>query len=94
MNKTLPEHHCIPVFFDPRQSTNAQSFSPSASSKPMAVINDWTEHDLPVRLMPVRPVTRDDLCMAHSSPHVDAILSLQRDNGFGTSSQAVVESLY
>lgn len=39
------------------------------------------------------PLTREDFLLAHSPEYVDGILNLTRENGFGSLSQSVVDSL-
>jgi acetoin utilization deacetylase AcuC-like enzyme len=82
----------IPVFYDSRMTAPAASFSPSAS-KPAAVVDDWQRHNLPIEIMPVYPADREQLAMAHDAQHVEDILELRKDDGFGGRSLAVAQSL-
>jgi acetoin utilization deacetylase AcuC-like enzyme len=82
----------IPVFYDSRMTAPSASFSPSAS-KPAAVMDDWQRHGLPIEQMPVTPVTPEQLALAHAAQHVEDILALRKNDGFGGRSLAVVQSL-
>lgn len=82
----------ITVFYTPRMVADSQSYSPSAR-KPEQVVQSWLQLGLPLRLVEPEPVTRDQLCLAHSDVYVDGVLSTQKPNGFGNRSAQVAESL-
>ena len=88
-NQTMQE---IPVFYDERQVATLESFSPSAG-KPSLLIQSWVDQALPITLMPVTPVSREQLSLAHDRGYVDAVLELRKNNGFGERSQGVADSL-
>jgi acetoin utilization deacetylase AcuC-like enzyme len=46
-----------------------------------------------IEIVEPEPVSVDDIKRCHESNFVDDVLSLKRDNGFGTRSQSVVDSL-
>lgn len=80
------------VFYDERQSVeNNPSISPSAR-KPAAVVKSWQEI-VSVELMPVTPVTAEDLCLIHEREYVEGVLSCQLENGFGNKLQTIADSL-
>jgi acetoin utilization deacetylase AcuC-like enzyme len=87
-----PKAQKIPVFYDDRQVANPESFSPSAQ-KPSLLIRSWVDQALPITLMPVTPVSREQLALAHDRSYVDAVLELRKKNGFGESSKGVADSL-
>jgi acetoin utilization deacetylase AcuC-like enzyme len=80
------------VFSDRMVAPSEDSFSPSAA-KPAQVVADWRTCGLPLRVVEPKPVTADQLALAHSRNFVEAVLSLQTANGFGTVSQKVADSL-
>jgi acetoin utilization deacetylase AcuC-like enzyme len=81
------------VFYDPRQHTEAnESFSPSAG-KPAKVVARWQRSKIPVRLMPVEPVTPEQLALAHSREYVDGVLAGRLPNGFGNTLKEVAATL-
>ena len=82
----------IPVFFSAKMVAPDQGLSPSAH-KPSAVVQDWIEHRFPLRVTEPRPVTREQLELAHSMKFVNEVLSLRRENGFGNRSSAVASTL-
>jgi hypothetical protein len=83
----------LPVFYDPRQHTEAnESFSPSAG-KPAKVVARWQRSKIPVRLMPVEPVTPEQLALAHSREYVDGVLAGRVPNGFGNTLKEVATTL-
>jgi len=82
------------VFYDQRQSVvNQSSFSPSAG-KPALVVEEWQRRGFSFELAPVTPVTREDLYLVHDKKHVDDVLDLKKENGFGSKSYEVAQSLY
>lgn len=70
------------VFYVPAQTAEAnESFSPSAS-KPARVVESWQRLRIPLELVAFEPASRDTLALAHDRAYVDAVLDLQRPNGF------------
>lgn len=82
----------IPVFYDEQQVAHPESFSPSAG-KPSILVQSWQASALPIILMPVTPVSRGQLALAHDQNFIDAVLELRKNNGFGERSQGVANSL-
>jgi acetoin utilization deacetylase AcuC-like enzyme len=87
-----PSTQKIPVFYDERQVANPESFSPSAQ-KPSLLIQSWLDQAFPIALMPITPVSREQLALAHDRSYVDAVLELRKKNGFGECSKGVADSL-
>ncbi len=46
-----------------------------------------------VEFVEPQPLTIDDIKLCHSATYVDGVMSLQEENGFGSKSQAVADSL-
>jgi len=65
-------------------------FSPSGE-KPAAVYADWFEQQL-IEPMAFEPVSRDDLCLAHSRAYVEGVFSGTTNNGHGNRNLDVAES--
>jgi acetoin utilization deacetylase AcuC-like enzyme len=83
----------LPVFYDPRQHTDANvSMSPSAG-KPAQVMESWGRTGIPIEVMPVTPTTRENLRLAHEIAYVDAVLDLKQRNGFGNKLAEVAATL-
>jgi acetoin utilization deacetylase AcuC-like enzyme len=83
----------IPVFFsDDMVVAEANSYSPSAG-KPALVVRDWRDHQFPIDIKAVTPVTREQLALAHDRAFVDGILDSTRKNGFGNTLASVARSL-
>lgn len=83
----------LPVFYDPRQHTDANaSFSPSAG-KPARVVERWQRLAAPLQLMAVEPATPELLALAHSREYVDGVLAGRLANGFGNRSPEVAATL-
>lgn len=83
----------IPVFYDPRMvAEGASDYSPSAG-KPREVVASWQQRGFPLQLMPVAPVTPDQLALAHDADYVLDILACRRDNGFHNRLPQVAKSL-
>ena len=88
--------HKIPVFYRPEQSCDrANSYSPSAG-KPALVMQDWLKHpEISPRISVEHfsPAGNELLYLAHDADYVDRVMSGKEDNGFGTRSPAIAESL-
>jgi acetoin utilization deacetylase AcuC-like enzyme len=69
-----------------------QVTSPSAS-KPRQVLESWQAQGYPIRVLEPRPVTLDDLALAHDRRYVEDVLALRAPNGFGNRSPSVARSL-
>lgn len=83
----------LPVFYDPRQHTDANvSTSPSAG-KPAQVMQSWSRSGVPIAVMPVTPVTREQLALAHDRGYVDGVLDGRHNNGFRNKSPEVAATL-
>lgn len=80
------------VFYDERQNVEHNpGISPSAG-KPAKAVKSWQEKFF-VELMPVVPVTPQDLAMVHDPKYVDDILNCRINNGFENKSPTVAASL-
>lgn len=84
----------IPIYYRPEMVAHIGSYSPSAA-KPKIVMDHWLQHGVikPEQVQTFDPASRADFGLAHDLEFVDAILSRQRENGFGNHSQAVANSL-
>ena len=82
----------IPVFYSPEQVAEPQGASPSAS-KPRQVVERWQARGFTIEVLVPRPVTADDLALAHDWRYVDDVLALRAPNGFGNRSASVARSL-
>jgi acetoin utilization deacetylase AcuC-like enzyme len=83
----------IPVFFDPRQHTDAnESFSPSAG-KPAKVVESWKDLQIPLRFHAVEPASPELIALAHSREYVDGVLAARVANGFGNTLPEVAGTL-
>jgi len=80
------------VFYDDRQTVESNiSISPSAG-KPAKAVKEWQKL-VNVELMPVTPVTIEDLCLVHDENFVKGVLSCEIANGFDNHSQEIADSL-
>jgi acetoin utilization deacetylase AcuC-like enzyme len=83
----------IKVFYDDRQTAEGcESFSPSAG-KPVKVVESWKALDLPIEITSFRPLTAEEIAVAHDRNYVDGVLNCTRSNGFGNTSENVAKSL-
>lgn len=82
------------VFYNDNQSVNSsQGFSPSAS-KPKQLVEHWKKIGLPVNIVSdFKPLTAEQIGIAHSQNYVDEVLSGKKVNGFGNRSKEVAKSL-
>ena len=59
------------------------------------MVSDWLERGIisDGDIMPVQPLTVDELCMAHDREYVESVLACKCQNGFGNFDQEVAASL-
>ncbi len=72
----------IPVFFTPKMTANAESFSPSAA-KPALAVESWSELNIPIKIIAPTAVTAEELSLAHDADYVEGVLNCTKSNGFG-----------
>jgi acetoin utilization deacetylase AcuC-like enzyme len=82
----------LPVFYTPRMVADSGSFSPSAS-KPAQVVESWRALGIPLEVLLPKPVSAEQLCLAHDKEFVHGVLAGRIPNGFGNHSTAVAASL-
>jgi acetoin utilization deacetylase AcuC-like enzyme len=82
----------LKVFYTPAMVADSQSFSPSAA-KPKAVVESWRTLGIPIEIIEPKPVTEEQLSLAHDHGYVRSVLACRRDNGFGNRSKEVAASL-
>lgn len=80
------------VFYDQRQSVAYNdSFSPSAG-KPEKALAAW-QAIVPVEIMPVTPVTAEELQLVHDKQYVEDVLACKINNGFNNKLKTIADSL-
>ena len=84
----------IRVFYSDSQSVDDRTlFSPSVR-KPRLVMVDWyNKQAFPVEVLNFNPVTAKDLHRVHDKRYVNDVLKTKRQNGFGSRSKAIAQSL-
>ncbi len=81
------------TYYNPNQTARENdSFSPSAQ-KPAAVVDALETEPLVEVVSEWRPLSVDEIALAHDRAHVEAILRGEKPNGFGNTLQAVAETL-
>jgi acetoin utilization deacetylase AcuC-like enzyme len=91
-SRSLSTLTAIPVAYDPRMLAPPKRISPS-SAKPAPVVASWRRLGVPLLDVPVTPVTREELALAHEPRFVDDVLACRHANGFGDYDPAVAASL-
>ena len=82
----------VPIFYDPRQSVSGvESFSPSAN-KPVRVVEAVQNVYDEANVMPVVPIEREQLMIAHKREYVDGVFAGRIPNGFENVDPRVPES--
>lgn len=80
------------VFYDDCQTVaNNDSISPSAG-KPALAVKSW-QKKVPVEIMPITPVTAEQLSLVHDPVYVSGILNCEIENGFENKSKEIADSL-
>lgn len=84
----------LAVFYNPSQTVrDNNSFSPSAG-KPEHVVRLFSKNPTVRVVEDWKPLTRDEIYVAHDPDFVDSILDLERSNGFGNKLPSVADSLH
>lgn len=85
----------MPVYFRPEMVAPSMHRISRSSEKPRLLVDRLTSLGAPIDLIDdFASATREDFLLAHSPAHVDAILTLQADNGFSNRSPEIRDSLY
>ena len=88
-----PKGYTVKVFYDEHQSVGFNdSFSPSAS-KPAKVVKSWQQLGIPMELRSFKPLTVDEMSLAHNRDYVEGVLSCRYPNGFGNTNPEVASAL-
>lgn len=82
----------VPVYYCHRMVADVASYSPSAG-KPREVMDSWRKLEVPLSILEPLPVTLSQFGLVHDRNYVECVLACRSDNGFGSRSQAVAESL-
>lgn len=81
------------VFYDKKQNVDENvGYSPSAK-KSKLVMQAWKQLGYPITLKKVRPLSVDEIAVAHDKNYVRGILSGKLKNGFDNKSLVVAKSL-
>ncbi|MBK9757148.1 MAG: hypothetical protein IPO88_27355 [Nannocystis sp.] len=83
----------LPIYYDPRQHTDANISSSPSAGKPAQVMARWERSHIPISRMPVTPATPEQFALAHDRGFVDGILACTHANGFGNRSREVAATL-
>ena len=84
----------MPIYYNPKQNvSDNKSFVPW-DEKPRQVVEAFLASGLPVELLSEwAPLTVDEICVSHDRRHVERVLSLEENNGFGNALPSIAESL-
>jgi acetoin utilization deacetylase AcuC-like enzyme len=87
------------VVYDPRQSVagvparlTPGGLSPSAA-KPALVVEAWKNAGIPLEFISPRPLTVEELALAHERAYIEGVLAGTRNNGFGNTMPQVAVTL-
>lgn len=81
------------VFYNKSQQVNQQQADSPSAGKPKLVLDSWRKLGVKIDRQKVRPLTVDELCLAHDRSHVQGILAGRVKNGFGNTSRDIAKSL-
>lgn len=85
----------MPVYFRPEMVAPSLHRISRSSEKPRLLMERLESLGAPIeRIDDFAGATREDFLLAHSAEYVDAILTLQADNGFSNRSPEIRDSLY
>ena len=83
----------IPVYFSEAMKADIGKHASPSSLKPGILAEALKVSDLPIIFCEPKPLSVDDISLAHSREYVEAVLSGKKRNGFGNYSEAVRLSL-
>jgi len=81
------------VFYNKQQTVESIVGDSPSARKPKLVLQSWKKLGYPIEIMKVRPLTVDELCLAHDPAYVRGILRGTIKNGFDNKSKEVAKSL-
>lgn len=81
------------VFYNKQQIVQAFIRESPSAGKPKLVVQSWKKLGYPIEMMKVRPLSVDELSLAHDPSYVRGILNGRIKNGFGNKSEEVAKSL-
>ncbi len=81
------------VFYNKQQTAKSLSIDSPSAGKPKLVLQSWKKLGYHVEMMKVRPLTVDELCLAHDPSYVQGILKGRIKNGFDNKSKEIANSL-
>lgn len=81
------------IFYNKQQTVKSFSNDSLSVEKPKLVLQSWKKLGYPIEIMKVRPLTIDELCLAHDPSYVRGILNGRIDNGFDNKSKEIAKSL-
>lgn len=84
---------CVPIFYNPKQSTPTSSMSPS-SDKPRQAVHRWTlAHGDRTPIVESGAASPDTIALAHLPSYVNDVLECATPNGFGNTDPNVAAAL-
>ncbi|OJJ15383.1 histone deacetylase [marine bacterium AO1-C] len=81
------------VFYNKQQVVESIVVDSPSARKPKLVLQSWKKLGYPMEIMKVRPLTVDELCLAHDPAYVRGILRGNIKNGFDNKSKEIAKSL-
>lgn len=81
------------VFYNKQQTVESIIKDSPSARKPKLVLESWKKLGYPIEMMKVRPLTIDELCLAHDPAYVRGILNGNIKNGFDNKNKAIAKSL-
>lgn len=81
------------IFYNKQQTAKSLVRDSPSAEKPKLVLQSWKKLNYPIEMMKVRPLTIDELCLAHDPSYVRGILNGRIKNGFENKSIEIAKSL-
>lgn len=83
----------IPVFFTNGMVADLSPGGVPSARKPLIMAKALKESGLPIQFIEPRPLTVNQIALAHAQDYVEDVMAGRRENGFGNTSLSVRKSL-
>ncbi len=81
------------IFYNKQQTVSSFIKESPSAGKPRLVVQSWKKLGYPVEMMKVRPLTIDEVYLAHDPSYVRGILNGRIKNGFENKDKEIAKSL-
>lgn len=87
-------HRFMKIFYNPAQTVPYNPSNSPSAGKPALVVDLFKNYKEVEIVSNFRPLTVDEICLAHDRDHVQAVLDCKKNNGFDNKLESIAKSLH